>query len=34
MPEPLLIAKSGKTQLALFPALANRHGLIGGGKRR
>jgi uncharacterized protein len=30
MPEPLLIAKSGKTPLALLPALANRHGLIAG----
>src|SRR5262245_53610478 len=30
MPEPLLIAKSGKTALALLPALANRHGLITG----
>ncbi len=30
MPEPLLIAKSGKNELALLPALANRHGLIAG----
>src|SRR5262245_20582137 len=30
MPGPLLIAKSGKTELALLPALANRHGLITG----
>ena len=30
MPEPLLIAKSGELELALLPALANRHGLITG----
>ena len=30
MPEPLLVAKSGKTELALLPGLANRHGLIAG----
>ncbi len=30
MTEPLLIAKSGDTELALLPALANRHGLITG----
>ena len=30
MAEPLLIAKSGETQLALLPALANRHGCITG----
>ncbi len=30
MPEPLLIAKSGDTALALLPALANRHGCITG----
>ena len=30
MPEPLLIAKTGSTELALLPALANRHGLITG----
>ena len=30
MPEPLLIAQSGKTPLALLPALANRHGLVAG----
>jgi len=30
MPEPLLIAKTGATELALLPALANRHGLITG----
>ncbi|MBM3345122.1 MAG: DUF853 domain-containing protein [Betaproteobacteria bacterium] len=30
MAEPMLIAKSGKTELALLPALANRHGLITG----
>ena len=30
MPEPLLVAKAGKTELALLPALANRHGLIAG----
>jgi hypothetical protein len=30
MPEPLIIAKAGKTELALLPGLANRHGLIAG----
>ena len=30
MPEPLLIAKSADLELALLPALANRHGLITG----
>ncbi|MEK7362252.1 MAG: hypothetical protein AAB133_09280 [Pseudomonadota bacterium] len=30
MPEPLIIAKAGNTELALLPALANRHGLIAG----
>src|SRR5262245_24130264 len=30
MPPPLLIAKNDKTELALLPALANRHGLITG----
>jgi DNA helicase HerA-like ATPase len=30
MAEPLLIAKAGSTELALLPALANRHGLITG----
>jgi len=30
MPEPLLIARSADTDLALLPALANRHGLITG----
>jgi len=30
MAEPLLVAKSGKTELHLLPALANRHGLITG----
>jgi hypothetical protein len=30
MPEPILVAKSGKTGLALLPGLANRHGLIAG----
>jgi DNA helicase HerA-like ATPase len=30
MPEPLIVAKSGKTELALLPRLANRHGLIAG----
>ena len=30
MPEPLIIAKAGKTNLALLPGLANRHGLIAG----
>lgn len=34
MLEPLLIAKAGKSALAVSPALANRHDLIGGGKRR
>ena len=30
MAEPLVIAKSAETELALLPALANRHGLITG----
>ncbi len=30
MAEPLIIAKSGETELALLPALANRHGCITG----
>ncbi|MBL8378092.1 MAG: DUF853 domain-containing protein [Burkholderiales bacterium] len=30
MPEPLLIAKTGTTEICLLPALANRHGLITG----
>ena len=30
MAAPLLVAKNGKTELALLPALANRHGLITG----
>ena len=30
MPAPLLVAKSGKTELALLPGLANRHGLVAG----
>jgi DNA helicase HerA-like ATPase len=30
MAAPLLIAKNGKTELSLLPALANRHGLITG----
>src|SRR5215470_17857871 len=30
MPEPLLIAKNAQVELALLPALANRHGLITG----
>jgi DNA helicase HerA-like ATPase len=30
MAAPLLVAKSGKTELCLLPALANRHGLIAG----
>ncbi len=30
MASPLLVAKSGKTDLCLLPALANRHGLITG----
>ncbi|MGE5640614.1 MAG: helicase HerA-like domain-containing protein, partial [Clostridia bacterium] len=29
-PPPLLVAKSGKTELALLPGAANRHGLITG----
>src|SRR4051812_50045609 len=31
MAPPLLIAKNGNRELALLPALANRHGLITGG---
>ncbi len=30
MSEPLIIAKSGETELGLLPALANRHGCITG----
>ena len=30
MAAPLLVAKNDKTELALLPALANRHGLITG----
>ena len=30
MPEPMIVAKAGSTELALLPALANRHGLIAG----
>jgi DNA helicase HerA-like ATPase len=30
MTEPLLIAKAGKSELVLLPALANRHGLVAG----
>jgi len=30
MPDPLIIARSGNIELALLPALANRHGLITG----
>src|SRR5450759_4408913 len=30
MPDPLIIARSGDVELALLPALANRHGLITG----
>jgi DNA helicase HerA-like ATPase len=30
MPSPLLVARSGKTDAVLLPALANRHGLITG----
>ncbi|MFT4171521.1 MAG: DUF853 family protein [Rhodocyclaceae bacterium] len=30
MSQPLVIAKAGATELALLPALANRHGLIAG----
>ncbi|MBE0624882.1 MAG: DUF853 family protein [Burkholderiales bacterium] len=30
MPDALIVAKSGKTGLALLPRLANRHGLIAG----
>ena len=30
MADPLLVAKAGATELALLPALANRHGLITG----
>jgi Cdc6-like AAA superfamily ATPase len=30
MTEPLVIARSGNTDLALLPAMANRHGCITG----
>ncbi len=30
MPDPLVIAKAGTAELALLPAMANRHGLIAG----
>ena len=30
MPDPIIVAKSGKAGLALLPRLANRHGLIAG----
>ncbi|MFL5509381.1 MAG: helicase HerA-like domain-containing protein, partial [Gemmatimonadaceae bacterium] len=30
MAEPLVIARSGNTDLALLPAMANRHGCITG----
>src|SRR3954466_4634885 len=30
MPSPLLVAKTGKTELCLLPSVANRHGLITG----
>lgn len=30
MTEPLLIAKSGNTELTILPSMANRHGLIAG----
>src|SRR5690606_18452146 len=30
MPEPLLIARQGETELHLLPAMGNRHGLITG----
>jgi len=30
MAKPLLVGKSGKTELVLLPGLANRHGLITG----
>ncbi len=30
MTQPLLIAKSGETELLLLPAMANRHGLVAG----
>ncbi len=30
MAEPLIIAKAGEHELALLPALANRHGCITG----
>ncbi len=28
MPEPMIVAKAGKAEFALQPALANRHGRI------
>src|SRR5688572_32947100 len=30
MADPLLVAKTGATELSLLPALANRHGLVTG----
>jgi DNA helicase HerA-like ATPase len=30
MPEPLVVARHGDLELALLPALANRHGLLTG----
>ena len=30
MPDPIVIAKNAQTELALLPALANRHGCITG----
>ena len=30
MPDPLVIARSGDIELALLPAVANRHGLVTG----
>lgn len=30
MPNPIVIAKNAQTELALLPALANRHGCITG----
>lgn len=30
MPDPLLIAKCGDKEIALLPAMGNRHGLVAG----
>ena len=30
MADPLVVAKSGDTELAILPAMSNRHGLITG----